>query len=310
MFIIFTCLLCLLPVHELTFLFFHIISSPVALRTFAEELGQKAIEKGGKAASKFLKTAAKVLVKIATVLMWLKEKGDEIMTTVVSFIKEVDKNGLVQFVTNIVTNVKKFILKILENMGCGKDRSTDPLPTELRKWGVVILKKLGEAMDHFDMFKTASVWVKTVSSCLSVCEEKEEEDADADEDADAKRIKLVQDCAGEIANQIGKSINPCWYESGMHDDDMTEFDEETSVGGLFLDMHDDMSEIDDDKEFKEDLNKACTVQDKYFLFEDDQTPHGQPNDGVKPVKVAELTKETAGITLAGVSSFVIIFIFI
>ena len=275
----------------------------MALRTFAEELGQKAIEKGGKAASKFLKTAAKVLVKIATVLMWLKEKGDEIMTTVVSFIKEVDKNGLVQFVTNIVTNVKKFILKILENMGCGKDRSTDPLPTELRKWGVVILKKLGEAMDHFDMFKTASVWVKTVSSCLSVCEEKD----DADEDVN--KIDLVQECAGEIANQIGKSINPCWYESGMHDD-MTEFDEETSVGGLFLDMHDDMSEIDDYKEFKEDLDKACTVQDEYFLFEDDQT-HGQPNDGVKPVKVAELTKETAGITLAGVSSFVIIlFIFI
>ena len=179
----------------------------MALRTFAEELGQKAIEKGAKAASKFLEIAAKVLVKIATVLMWLKEKGDEIMTTVVSFIKEVDKNGLVQFVTNIVTNVKKFILKILENMGCGKDRSTDPLPTELRKWGVVILKKLGEAMDHFDMFKTASVWVKTVSSCLSVCEEKD----DADEDVN--KIDLVQECAGEIANQIGKSIDPCWYES-------------------------------------------------------------------------------------------------
>mgnify|MGYP001241284334 CR=1 FL=1 len=86
--------------------------------------------------------------------------------------------------------------------------------------------------------------------------------------------------------------------------------EKTSSDFLFLDMHDDMSEIDDDDEaFEEDLDKACTVQDEYFLFEDDQT-HGQPNDGVKPVKVAELTKETAGITLAGVSSFVIIFIFI
>ena len=293
----------------------------MALRTFAEELGQKAIEEGGEAASKFLGIAAKVLMKIAMVLKWLKEWGDKIMTTVVSFIQTIDNNGVVKFVTQIVKKVKESILKILEKIGCGKDRSTDPIPTELRKWGVVILKKLGEAMDHFDMFKTASVWVKTVSSCLSVCEEKD----DADEDV-KKKIDLIQECAGKIAGQIGKSIDPCWYEPGHGEDadedddgeDADEDDGEDEAGtedgeaagedGEAAGEDEDGEAAGTEEEFKEDLDKACTVQDEYFLFEDDQT-HGQPNDGVKPVKV--VTKDAAGITLAGVSSFVIIlFIFI
>jgi hypothetical protein len=270
------------------------------LKKFAKELGEYANNEGGDAAAKFLGIAAKVLVKIATTVIWIVDKGKLVL-------EKIDKKT---GVNRIVKKIKEIILAILKKIGCTESSSNSPIGKQMRKWGIVILTKIGEAMDHFDMFKPASAWLNTISSCLAICAVKEGED-----DNDDTKIAAVKECAKALANKIGDALDPCWYE-------MTETNEETK-SDLFLDMHDDEEpeiddetpEIDDkerekndDIEFRKGVEEACTVQDIYFNFKDDQRPHDQPNDGAPSTNIVDGNEDVAGIKLAGVSSFLLLFL--
>ena len=276
------------------------------MKKFAKELGEHANKEGGGAAATFLGIAAKVLVKIATTVIWIVDKGKLVL-------EKIDKKTGVK---KIVGKIKEIILAILKKIGCTESSSNSPIGKQMRKWGIVILTKIGEAMDHFDMFKPASAWLNTISSCLQICAVKEGED-----DNDDTKIEAVKECAKALAKKTGDALDPCWYE-------MTETNEETK-SDLFLDMHDDTPEIDDetpeiddkerekndkerekndDIEFRKGVEEACTVQDIYFNFKDDQRPHDQPNDGAPSTNIVDGNEDVAGIKLAGLSSFLLLFL--
>ena len=282
-------------------------NSAPALKKFAGELGEAAAKLDPGAATKTLKVFANIIETIADVLIWISTKGDAVIAWGVvsgggelvvdwwwlifysffcsfffpsfffllfcfffsncllppqNIVKKVESKPLAHF-NAFIAKVQTFALSMLSKIGCGPDGGRVP------KWGVVLFEKVGKVLENFEMFKVESAWVKALSPCLSICQEKLQ--ATTSKDAFAE----VTTCVKSVGEEFAKLLNPCWYEGGETTETTETNGKTTTTSGTTAFLLEIESEISSGTRSETD---TCAAQDIYFNVVDAPPNQEEVND--------------------------------